>query len=290
MDTLIIRASDTIANPIYGKVPDLSSDLRLVIDVRELSKTYNYGDRVPYIDAGILGYAPPSEKIFDKNLNYNYSSPVDGYPNFPLYTEELGFPTLKFSGFEGIAQDSSIPESGTVVTTATYVCLVQSDTQNGANNRIFSGDTSDTAHPDLGVYSDRNYHSVSAYVGTNNMTMAVGKDIREGNQDTTPAATIKYTRRVSEEPQVMVFVFDGENSFAVFGESASTKYNVDMPPAANDHLRLGSYGPMTKKGDTFFGHIGYFAQYSRAFTFEEAQAAIVKLSREFGLSNGLEIG
>lgn len=260
MSALIIKTEGVINNPKYGKMPDLVSDLRFVLDARDL----NLEDGASVTRwASVKGEGLTSEKVFDQKFEaYNY-------PKFKNTT----VPTVEFYGSEILSNSN---DDNHFVGTCTYIIVCRVDEMTPASttySRVFSGDIADTID---GVPSYQ-FHYLRPEAGRMNFTTS-----KRDDEDTGSVSGVKFD--VNTGFWVAVIVADGANSKLVTSTDRVIKRQA-LAAGYQDQIFLGGSGSKTTNPtkDSFKGAVSYFAQYERALTDEEMIIAVDAIASEFNL-------
>lgn len=125
MSTLVIQSRGVIANPKYGKVPDLTAGLRVLLDARTLSLAQ---------DAPVSAWVGTGNGTAEER-----GFVVRGVP--PKF-DELEKPSVKFDGTHLLANTNT----SNIIGAASYVVVAKVTNSNIANdneNRIVTGTTTD---------------------------------------------------------------------------------------------------------------------------------------------------
>lgn len=263
MATLVLKSTSVIRNPRYGKLPDLDTGLRFALDARELR--LGIAQEVSRWVAS-RGNGSTAEKTFSgKNAGMSY----------PYYTEDMGIPNVKFDKIHQLFNENN---DSYFVGAATYVFVGKMNNLNpptGGIARIFCGDTGDTTS---GINSGRTsdqYQHVAPW--SNGLMMATG------GATTGTSGVMGQTIPMTTDYFVGVFVFNGQNSKMMSSQRAGIT-TVKLSNSRQDRVGLGIGLQTTDHQNSGFeGYISYLAQYDRAFTDAEMQAAINYFKADFNI-------
>lgn len=255
MSTLILRANRTIKNPKYGKLPDLDSNLRFLLDARELQ--LNPGS--------IVNRWAASRGIgadYERNFTFKH-----GGIDYPTYSIVDGKKAVIFNGNSQLGNQNHDKYFASV---STYVVVAKANNhQAHAMSRILTGDAADSGNLSY-------YHSITHY--GDQIEMITGHE-SAGNAS-------QYRKSTSASPGwfVGVFVFDGSNSKMLTSDNDSIVYAPSLRSVGQDFIMLGSSPSyVSKSGSAFNGAISLVAQYERRFTEQEMRAAIDFYRNEFDI-------
>ena len=255
MGTLILRANRTIKNPKYGKLPDLDSNLRFLLDARELQ--LNPGSIVNR-------WAASRGEGEDYERNFTFKREGIDYPTYGLVDSK------KAVIFNGNSQLGNENHDKYFASVSTYVVVAKTNNQPAQSmSRILTGDAADSGNLNY-------YHSIAHY----------GNQIEMITAHESVGNATQYKKSTSASPGwfVGVFVFDGSRSKMLTSDNDSIVYAPSLRSVGQDFIMLGSSPSYTSKsGSAFNGAISLVAQYERSFTEREMRAAIDFYRNEFGI-------
>lgn len=246
MSTLVIQSRGIIANPKYGKVPDLTAGLRVLLDARTLSLTQ---------DAPVSAWVGTGIGT-DKEKGFAVSS-----TGMPPKFDKLEKPSVKFDGTSLLA-NTNISDS--IIGAASYIVVAKITNSNIANdneNRIVSGTTAD------------GYQSIQVENGKVKMTGGLTNTF---NVDTGTLPTSWF---------VGIYVFDGVNSKSATSTAGNAivkhttaKASTQSRVALGGNINLGNLN-----GKGMQGNIALYAQYDKALSDTEITTLMNYYKNEFSV-------
>lgn len=246
MSTLVIQSRGVIANPKYGKVPDFTAGLRVLLDARTLSLAQ---------DAPVSAWVGTGNGT-DKEKGFAVSS-----YGVPPKFDKLEKPSVKFDGTSLLA-NTNISDS--IIGVASYVVVAKVTNGNIANdseNRIVTGTTAD------------GYQAIHVENGKIKMSGGLTNSF---NVDTGTLPTSWF---------VGIYVFDGANSkSATSAGSGTIVKHTTAKASTQSRVAIGGNVNLTNlNGKGMQGNIALFAQYDKALSDTEITTLMNYYKNEFSI-------